>query len=87
MTHWTIGCCLLGLGVFGNLSGPVLGNDQSIDTFEYADADAAQQVWHGVAERGEGLALQVVTDQGRSVLEMPTPFASQTRYCPRLYGS
>ena len=43
MTHWTIGCCLVSLSVFGNLSGPALGNDQGIDTFQYADASAAQE--------------------------------------------
>ncbi len=71
MIHWTISYCLLGLGV--------LGTDQPIDTFDYANTAAAQQQWHAVAERGEETPLHVVRDDDRNVVEMALPFASQPK--------
>ncbi len=71
MLHWTIGYCLLGLGA--------LGTDETIATFDYANAAAAEQVWHAVAERGTEIPLKVVKDHERNALEMATPFASQQK--------
>ncbi|MGM0485557.1 MAG: glycoside hydrolase family 10 protein [Planctomycetota bacterium] len=77
MTHWIIGCCLLGLSVCPETS-------RTIDSFTYSDAEAARRIWRGVAERGQELRPRVVKDEGRKVLEMPAPFASQPDI-PRVY--
>jgi uncharacterized lipoprotein YddW (UPF0748 family) len=61
-------CCLLLWALAG------AGNEQAIDTFQYADSEAAAQAW--VASDGTP-AVTMVQDNGRRVLEMATPFASQ----------
>ncbi|MFW6168896.1 MAG: glycoside hydrolase family 10 protein, partial [Planctomycetota bacterium] len=77
MLDWIIGCCLLGLSVCS-------GTNRTIDSFSYPDTQAAREAWRGVAERGEELDPRVVKDEGRTVLEMPAPFASQPEI-PRVY--
>lgn len=69
MIYWAIGCCLLGL------SAP--GSEQLLDAFNYSNAESAQAVWRATAERGGNVSVRVAQDGGRSVLELPTPFASQ----------
>jgi len=52
------------------------GNEQVIDAFAYADSRAAAKAW--VTSEGTP-ALRVVDDQGRRVVEMAVPFASQPK--------
>ncbi|MHB0958067.1 MAG: glycoside hydrolase family 10 protein [Pirellulaceae bacterium] len=51
--------------------------DQIIDKFEYRTAVEARQVWLDHAERGRSQRVGVATEDGRSVLELPVPFAAQ----------
>jgi uncharacterized lipoprotein YddW (UPF0748 family) len=50
---------------------------QLIDKFDYRTSVEARQVWLDHAERGRSQRVGVVTDGGRSVLELPVPFAAQ----------
>lgn len=54
----------------------LLGAQQDIDTFRYADAAAARAAW--TAHSGTP-AVQVVQDEGRPVLEVRGPFASDAK--------
>ncbi len=51
-------------------------NEQVIDRFDYPDSEAAARAW--VASGGTP-RVRVVEDQGRRVLEMATPFASNPK--------
>jgi uncharacterized lipoprotein YddW (UPF0748 family) len=50
---------------------------QLIEPFDYRTAAAARQVWRDHADRGTSQPVEVVADEGRSVLELPVPFAAQ----------
>ncbi len=50
---------------------------QLIDPFDYHTAAAARQVWRDHADRGTSQPVEVVEDEGRSVLELSVPFAAQ----------
>ncbi len=71
MTLWTLACCLLGLGTPDHVD--------ILDSFDYPNATAASQVWRATAERGEAIGVGIAQVEGRSVLELPTPFAAQTK--------
>ena len=49
---------------------------QLIDPFDYHTAAAARQVWRDHADRGTSQPVEVVEDEGRSVLELSVPFAA-----------
>ncbi|MFV1968206.1 MAG: glycoside hydrolase family 10 protein [Pirellulaceae bacterium] len=51
--------------------------NQVVDGFDYADDEAAQQVWADSGERGESSAVTMVTDGDRKVLQLMAPFAAQ----------
>lgn len=57
----------------------LLGADQTIDSFDYPDVNAARKTWQAVAEGGDTVMLQVADEGDGSVLELPMPFASQPR--------
>jgi uncharacterized lipoprotein YddW (UPF0748 family) len=61
-------CCLLALALAG------AGNEQTIDTFQYADSAAAARAW--AASDGTP-QVTMANDNGRRVVEMATPFASK----------
>lgn len=69
MTQWILTCCLFATSL--------VARGQVIDALDYPDDSSACQAWRAVAERGELIAVSVQEDQGRHVLEMPLPFASQ----------
>ncbi len=71
MTFWTIACCIVGLGMTDHI--------QVIDSFDYPDANAASQAWHAAAERGQPIEVKIVRVDGQSVLELPAPFATQSK--------
>ncbi len=71
MTFWTIACCLVGLGLTEHA--------QSVELFDYATAEAARQVWRAGGERSGVVQVAVVQIDGRNVLELPTPFATQEK--------
>ena len=50
---------------------------QLIDQFDYQTAAAARQVWRDHADRGTSKPVEVVKDEGRSVVELSVPFAEQ----------
>ena len=50
---------------------------QLIDKFDYRTSVEARQVWLDHADRGRSQRVGVVNDGGRSVLELPVPFAAQ----------
>ncbi len=68
MTVWLL------IGLAGT-SAPAEG--QLIDKFDYRTSVEARQVWLDHAERGRSQRVGVVNDGGRSVLELPVPFAAQ----------
>jgi uncharacterized lipoprotein YddW (UPF0748 family) len=53
------------------------GSDQALDDFFYESNDSAQAAWRGHAEGGDAVAVKMVPDGDRSVLELPVPFADQ----------
>ncbi|NLX57055.1 MAG: family 10 glycosylhydrolase [Planctomycetaceae bacterium] len=68
MMPWLL-TCLVGTHIF--LEG------QLIDAFDYPTAAAARQVWRDHADRGTSSPVDLVTDDGRPVLELSVPFATQ----------
>ena len=62
------------------LVGICLANDaQVIDSFDYRTDAQAQRVWKDNADRGDSQRVAVSEEDGRSVLEIIAPFASQSR--------
>ena len=58
------------------LFASLLGNEQVLDEFRYADPSAAQAAWTA----GEGAApVQVVKENDRPVMQLDAPFATQAK--------
>ena len=68
MMPWLLTCLVA-------LSASVEG--QLIDQFDYRTAAAARQVWRDHADRGTSQPVEVVEDEGRTVVELAVPFAAQ----------
>ncbi len=75
MNQWPRVCCVV-LCLFGSSA---LAEDTLVDSFDYANASSAAQSWRAVAEGGDAVPLRVVQQDGRGVLELPTPFATHEK--------
>lgn len=75
MTLWTLVCLV---------NSAWCGDVDSLDSFQYATREQAQDIWHARSDGGVPLPVETVPEQGRSVLAVAAPFAAQPQ-CQRVY--